>query len=370
MVTVDLLGLHQDDCSGIGICEKNLSRELTKKKDVHYYWSREYLKDPYWKRYSQFFKKWMGYDTIKKKDNSKLIHIMDQNSAWILAFFTPKHPVIVTIYDLFMYDTSDDLKLSFLEKTKYKHLFDLIRNVEGITTISQYTKQQIVNKLGYPEEKIAVIYEAVDNKQFHPLKKKNYASLLEKYAIPKGKRIILNVGTEIPRKNVSFLLDIFSLLQKEQKDIVLVKIGKPFGDEYRKAHIKKRAALGLDASCFFIDYVTTEELAEFYNCASVVVSPSLREGGFALPLLEAMACGAPVVCSDIPPLRETVAEAGFFASPHNASDFAKKIEIVLENKEKVRELQRKGQQRAKLFTWEAAAAQLFDIYEETAKRSP
>lgn len=358
---IDLVGLPVETCSGIARCEKNLVGLISKKVQVEYFSNNQYLASSSFRRYYCLFKTlFFGFSRSERKDTAKIIHIMDQNSAWILPFFRTNHPIIVTVYDLFMYDNPDNLPMTIFEKLKYKLIFSAIKKADALTTISEYTKAELVKKLNYPAEKISVVYEGINPAIFKQVKKGK--KFLLKYGIPEDKKIVLNVGTEIPRKNIPLLIRAFKLLHDKDANTILVKIGHPLNQSYRDENKRLVGALGLDRSVFFIDNVDDVDLVNFYSVSSVVVSPSLREGGFALPLLEAMACGCPVVYSNIPPLVETVGDCGVCANPEDPASFAEAILKVLNDKKLVKQLMGKALLRVKNFTWENSAKRLLKVY--------
>lgn len=363
MLKLDIVGLPQNICSGISRCQQNLIKEITCKINYVYYDNREYIKSSRLCRYYNLLKTVLfGFPSSGRTDRSKIIHILDQNSAWLLPFFRTRHPLLVTVYDLFMHDNPDRLSMSLFEKLKYKIIFSAIRKTDALTTISNYTKNEIVEKLRYPAEKIKVVYEGVDLEIFKPAKSDK--TFLTELGIPKDKKIILNVGTESPRKNLPVLFNAFKIVNNFDKNTILVKIGEPLYKEYRENHKTLIRDIGVESSVFFIDSVTDSDLAKFYSNATVLISPSLREGGFALPILEAMACGCPIVYSDIPPLRETVADSGLCVHPTDTNGFADSILKIINDAQLAKNLSAKSLKRAKLFTWENSAKTLLEFYED------
>ena len=111
----------------------------------------------------------------------------------------------------------------------------------------------------------------------------------------------------------------------------------------------------------FASYVSDQDLVSFYNAADVFAFPSLYEG-FGLPVLEAMACGTPVVASNAASLPEVVGDAGLLADPHSSEALAKTIASVLEDSELAAELSRRGLERARQFTWERTARGTLAVY--------
>lgn len=367
MVPIDWVGLPLNICSGIARCEHALVTALKEKTKGKYYANNEYSCLSKVRKYFNFLRMIVGGypNASSRNDISKIVHVLDQNSAWILPFLRLRHPVIVTVYDLFMYDNQDNLPTNVFERLKYWCIFRTIKVADGLTTISETTRREIALKLKYPAEKIAVIYEAVDHTIFRPMKVSKL--FLKKYDLPSTKKIILNVGTEIPRKNVQTLIRAFAKLYENNKEVILVKIGRPLYARYREENKRLVRKLGLEGRVFFIDYVSDNDLVLFYSAASVVVAPSLYEGGFALSLLEAMACGCPVIYANIDALRETVGSAGIAVPAKDSTGLAQAINSVLSDKKYANRLRKEGLQRAKIFTWNHSAENLLAFYEKIIK---
>jgi glycosyltransferase involved in cell wall biosynthesis len=176
------------------------------------------------------------------------------------------------------------------------------------------------------------------------------------------------VGTIEPRKNLSALLDAYALLRQHAvtDDTKLVMVGKkgwlyePF---FQHLH-----ELGLEDQVIFPGYVADEELPALYGAAEVFVFPSLFEG-FGLPVLEAMACGAPVVCSNATSLPEVAGDAALMVSPQDTAGLATAIQRVLADAELRAKLASLGMAQARRFTWEETARQTLAVYQQVYEKS-
>ena len=123
--------------------------------------------------------------------------------------------------------------------------------------------------------------------------------------------------------------------------------------------------LGVEDDVLFPGYVPGEELADFYHLADVFVYPSLYEG-FGLPVLEAMACGVPVITSNISAMPEVAGDAAVLVEPNNSQDLAAAIERVVTDEALRRSLIEKGLRRSSLFSWQKAACHTLDLYRQVA----
>lgn len=231
-----------------------------------------------------------------------------------------------------------------------------LKNSRGIIAVSYNTKKDIIRLFNVKKEKIKVIYEGVSDR-YKPMEKSDLGKIKEKYALPEN--FILNVGTLEPRKNLKRLIKAYSLLPKSLKDkyklVIVGKKGWYYEDIFET--VKK---LNLEEKILFTGYVPDEDLPYIYNLSEIFVYPSLYEG-FGLPLLEAMACGIPVITSNTSSLIEIGKESAILVNPKNVVELKNAIKLLLENKELRESLKKKGIERAKKFGWEKTAQKLLDF---------
>ena len=209
---------------------------------------------------------------------------------------------------------------------------------------------------------ITVIYEA-PRRFFHPLPDVDLRPRLEK-RFGLRRDFALFVGTIEPRKNIPTLLSAFQqLLDHYHPEIDLVLAGAPgwLTDEVRGLV----GRLGLTGRVFFLGRVSDEELVWLYNSARIFVWPSFYEG-FGLPPLEAMACGAPVIASNVSSLPEIVGDAGLLVDPTNVDELTVAMWRLLSDEALRQELIAKGQVRVARFSWERAARETLELYRRVA----
>ena len=171
---------------------------------------------------------------------------------------------------------------------------------------------------------------------------------------------ILFVGTLQPRKNLIRLIEAFSNLQSPISNIQLIIAGKK-GWLYEET-FRQVEELGLEWKVVFTDYAPEGDLPALLSGASLFVFPSLYEG-FGLPVLEAMACGTPVVCSNVSSLPEVAGEAAILVDPLDVEELATAMERVLGDEELRAELTERGFEQARRFSWEKCARQTLDVLE-------
>lgn len=241
-----------------------------------------------------------------------------------------------------------------------------VHRADLILADSQSTKDDLVELLGAAPGRIEVVYPGVEER-FRPIEDQ---ALLEqvrqRYHLPS--RFILGLGTLQPRKNFIRLIEAFANLQTcELANLKLVIAGgKGWLYEEIFATVER---LGLEGKVVFPGFVADEDLPALYNLAELFVFPSLYEG-FGLPPLEAMACGTPVVTSNVSSLPEVVGEAGLMVKPTDAESLTEAMRRVLEDEALREEMIAKGLEQARKFTWKEAAAKLLSLYETLNNQCP
>lgn len=224
------------------------------------------------------------------------------------------------------------------------------KNAKKIIVPSVATKNEVMDHLKISETKIAVTYEAVDDK----LKIENLKLKIGKYG-----KYFLYVGNAYPHKNLERLIKAFNEISKEYKDLRLVFVGNKdyFYQKLEKENISDKIV--------FYGKATDDELLTFYSNAIALVSPSLMEG-FGLPVLEAMTNNCLVLCSDIPAFREIAKETVIYFNPYSISDIKEKLLLACSNDSnhwnKFKEM---AKTKEKEFSWEKMAKETLKVYEET-----
>lgn len=266
-------------------------------------------------------------------------------------------PSVVTIHDMTLW-----LFPSYHPRRRLAAMRPIIpfaaRQARGIITVSYSTKEDIVNLLGVAPEKVTVIYEA-PGKAFRPVADaQELENARRQFHLPE--RFLLHVGTLEPRKNLVRLLEAFARLRHRRgfsHDLVLAgKAGWHYGEIFSTVE-----RLGLGQFVHFLGYVPDRWLAAIYNLAGALVFPSLHEG-FGLPVVEAMACGTPVITSPNGALQEIAGEAAAYISPESVESIAGEIYRVVADDTLQAELSARGLSRATLFSWRRTAEQTRRLY--------
>ncbi len=233
-----------------------------------------------------------------------------------------------------------------------KHFRAGLERADVIVAASEFTRRKLVDILRIDPSRIRVIYPGCDFDRFHP-----------KLGTVPGfpERFVLAVGSPTdPRKNLARLLEAWQLLSAPlRREFTLIIAGPPpraSSSSCRASSPKPQAS-----SPLHVGYLTRDDLAAAYSSATAVIYPSLYEG-FGLPPLEAMACGCPVIASDIPPVREVCGGCAEFVDPASPESIASGLARVLESADLRREMSLSGPARAKLFTWDRTARELLQTF--------
>ncbi len=208
-----------------------------------------------------------------------------------------------------------------------------------------------------PSEKIHVIHEGID-KEFRPTSKPEVDRVRAVYDIQRP--YLFMMGTLEPRKNHATALQALARLKATGDSHQLVVAGgKGWLFEPVRAQVVE---LGLENDVIFTGYVPQEDVPALYTGADCVMMPSLYEG-FGFPVLEAMACGTPVVCSDASSLPEIAGDAALLVAPTDDEALATNVRRVLDDAELAASLVKRGLERAAQFSWNECTRQTADLYE-------
>ncbi len=272
------------------------------------------------------------------------------------GLFTSSVRQIITIHDLLPIRFKSIYSKESVAYFYYKMILPmLMRKSEKLIVPSEYTKFDVVN-LGVSPDKITVIYNGISLKYNTSLSRSYF---LKKYGITQ--EYILSVGTtSFPYKNAEGLIKAFSNILN-RLDYELVFCGGR--NKYLQDLKYLVQSLGIEKKVKFLSYLDDCDLYHLYKFSSIFVYPSTFEG-FGIPPLEAMACGCPIVVSNVAALPEVCGDAAYYVDPYDVEDIARGIHTVLSDENLQKELVRKGFERVKLFSWEKSSKKLIEVIEE------
>ncbi|MEW6716689.1 MAG: glycosyltransferase family 1 protein [Chloroflexota bacterium] len=302
-----------------------------------------------------YLSRWVLYPLAIRKLDIDIFHILD-NSYGHLAYFTDPNRTVVTSHG----GTPQSLNI-WNPKGPAMWLFQLafrgMLRAARVITVSEYAKKELLTDSTYPANHIHVVHHGVDP-AFHPYKKEKTNQLRDKLLPSSGHFLLLHVGHNAARKNVELLYQAMSLLHRAGYRGCLVCIGSlPTASQTQLIQ-----SLHLNNFITHIPHINHQELPAYYNAADIFVFPSLYEG-FGVPVIEAMACGTPVIASNVSSLPEVVGPAGLLVDPRSPQEFAEAIQRVLKDKDLAFTLRQRGLERAQNFTWEKTAQKTLEVYQ-------
>jgi len=346
------IDIRMISASGIGRHIKGILPTLMEKFEVILLGYREELRKYYFPKNVLIINMKSKVYSIKEQIELAL-KIPKCDIFWSPHYNVPVLPIrakkrMVTIHDVYHLAFQHTLSLS--QKLYAKLMINQAVKISDIVlTVSEFSKQEIV-KYTKTSKDIEVIYNGIEPQWY----KKQPLSLSERDSY------ILYVGNVKPHKNLVRALKAFSLLKDNNLKFKIVGKKNNFitGDKE-----VEKIAQKLGNKVEFTGYISDNELKELYRKAKLFLFPSLYEG-FGLPPLEAMACGTPVIVSNVASLPEVCGDAAYYINPYDINDIARGIETVLKDEELKKELIQKGLKRVRLFSWEKSAKKLIEVIEE------
>ncbi len=309
---------------------------------------------------------WSSYPPIPPPRHGAVLHITSQTLATSLAFVRPRGPTVVTVHDILPFTLRDDPALSTLrhplDALCYRLALRGLANAQALICDSRYTADELARVVPGVVGRITVVPLGVDVQGLGQARVET--EMLRRLGVPDG-RYLLYVGSEDPRKNLPALIRAFAHLARSRPDLYFVKVGVAHHTR-RRAEIKRLAdELGVAERLVFLEHVDDAQLGAIYACAAVAVQPSLFEG-FGLPVLEAMAAGAPVVAADRSSLPEIAGGAALLAPP-DARGLADAIARVIDDHGFADELRERGYQHAARHSWRRVAEETAAVYQRVQR---
>ncbi len=286
------------------------------------------------------------------------------HSSYLVMPYRPGRPAIVTVYDL--------IPLLLPEHSSWRARFFFrwtmwlaLRSAEQVIAISEATRRDLLAHFWFPPERVQTIPLAADP-AFRPQPPTSEAAVRARHGLPE--RFVLYVGSNKPHKNLVTLVEAWGIAvsQGGLGESVLAVAG-PWDPRYEEARLRARDAR-LEDSVHWLGPVPLAELPALYAAATAFAFPSLYEG-FGLPVLEAMACGTPVICSNTSSLPEVAGDAALLVDARDASALAAAIQQVLADEELHRQMQERGLAQAARHSWERNAEQTLELYRRCAQGS-
>lgn len=269
-------------------------------------------------------------------------------------------PVVATIHDL----AFEHMPETFTRRGSFQLKLTVRRTAQRavrIATVSEYSRQDLLRTYHLPPEKVAVTYNGVDSHFTAKTGPNETADVRQRFGISRD--YLLAVGSLQPRKNLVRLIRAYAKLRTENQNFSpqLVIVGRKLwlADEIF-AEVRRQTWA---EDVILTGYASDEDLPKLYRQAAAFVYPSLFEG-FGLPPVEAMACGTPVITSDVSSLPEITGEAALLVDPLDQAAIESALLEILNDQSLRARLKEQGIEQAKKFTWRAAAERTLQLYQE------
>lgn len=300
---------------------------------------------------------------LKPHTAGSIVHFTQIMGASV-QLWHPYHPCISTVHDLGVLVCPED---QLLWNPIDRKIFDLqiagIKRMDWLAVNSDHTRGQVIEKLGFAEERVQTILHGVDFNNFYPQSNTKDA-LQEKYGLtlPDDVPILVYVGNEQPRKNLRMLLEALAILKGRGRRFLLLKVGGAGGARWRDQTKADLARLKLEQEVVLVGSVPDNELPWFYSNANLYVCPTSLEGNFNMSCMEALACGLPVLATEAALAPEEVSEAVVVVSSRNLEAFTEALDELVQTPSRIKELAQAATRVIAPFTWERTAQQFLNFY--------
>ena len=306
-----------------------------------------------------------------KLDSNTIQDIASSEKADIIHFFynwsfpfRKKAPSILTVHDVIPFTFREAMGL-FRNMFLYKPgIRKACRLNDIIATVSDYSKQDIAEKVGVPVEKIRVVPNGL--REINPKDPSLEIELKNRFAI--NEKYVLNVGGIHERKNIVKLVHAFAGLVNHRgysgKLLITGNVsGAPYQRKMKKICDASVRETGMENKIVFTGYISEQELDSLFRMAGILIYPSLYEG-FGIPILEAMKMGLPVITSNITAMPEVAGGAAYLVDPNSIEDMTSAMSEVLQNKILREEMIEKGLGLVHPYTWKNASERYLELYQE------
>jgi glycosyltransferase involved in cell wall biosynthesis len=248
---------------------------------------------------------------------------------------------VATFHDLFVMSgeySTPEFRARFTAQAR-----DAAARADAIVAVSEFTRGQVISLLGVEPSRVHVVHHGIRRLEFPAVERQ---------------KVILNVGAIQTRKNIVRLVEAFETVDPGWRMVLAGSAGYGSGEI-----LARIAASPARERITLTGYIAQGDLAAWYSRASIFAFPSLDEG-FGMPVLEAMAAGTPVVTSNRSALPEVAGDAAMLVNPESTEELARALRDLTQGEELRRALARRGADRARLFTWEKAVAETWNVYRE------
>lgn len=322
------------------ICSMNLN------DNFHAKYINQNIKNNFWDE--------VNIPNILKGEDIELYHV-PQNGIGL-----PSHKecrFVITLHDVIPYKMPHTVGEQYL-KIFNEEIPHIIPLCDGIITVSEFSKQDIIKTFNYPSQKIFVTYLAAED-IYKPMNKQKAKSIVKKY-YSIDEDYILYVGGFSPRKNITGLIEAFSkfkqIYKKNIKLVIAGKQGKSY-DDYKK----RARELNIESSILFPGFISIEHMPSLYCASELFVYPSFYEG-FGLPPVEAMSCAVPVIASSVTSIPEVLKDSAMLINPDDIDGLCSSMHLMLSDDNLKQKFILKGLVRSSELSWKETAHKTIIAY--------
>jgi glycosyltransferase involved in cell wall biosynthesis len=276
-------------------------------------------------------------------------------------------PIVITLHDIIFLE---EIRLRGNYYQNFGNIYrrlvvkQVVKSAKKVLTVSEWEKRHIASKLPAIAQKLEVVYNAVDQ-SFQKMEDDNLVSIREKYKLPA--KFILFFGNTADKKNTRNTLIAYSIYASRTKDPLPLVLAGAFGDYLQQLITSMDFSNPVKEKIQIVGYIPFDLQPQLYNCASIFLYTSKRES-FGLPIIEAMACGTPVVTSSTSSMPEVAGGAALLTDPENPDAIAEAINNIANNDAIRNGLTERGIARAAQFRWNNTAQQMVNVYKKVAQQ--
>jgi len=281
-----------------------------------------------------------------------------------LMLWRPVRPAVATVHDLgVLVCPEDELLFNRFDRWLLQLQFAGLRRMDHYVVSSDRTGQGLERLFGIPADRIHKVQLGVDMQHFRPIENA-WERVGQHYGLTpiSGTVDLLYVGSELPRKNLGRLLETIAVLKAEGYRLRLIKVGASGGVRWRTRFLADIQRLQLEDNVTLVDVVPEEDLPLFYNVSYLCICPSLLEGGFSWPVMEAMACGTAAIASTASHVPQHAQNGVLIIEPHELDSITNAIKKCLDDRCFRERLADMGNKAIAPFTWEAGIEQMLNVY--------
>lgn len=312
----------------------------------------------------KYYERYWCYPHRLKRVEADIFHIIDHTDGDLSRWLGRSHSAtVVTCHDLINLIKPDTFKgrakFPLISMAAWRWGIESVRQADHVITVSTHTKKDVIEHLRITPTDVTVVSNAVD-KGFHRLSAEVIQRVRDRYGLTPETFCLLNVGSNNSRKNISGILSAIAAARRQGLPVHFWKAGVDFTDEQTQFI----QANNLVDDVTYVGRPDEPALIELYNAADCLIAPSLYEG-FGLTILEAMACGTPVITATVSAMPEVAGDAAILVDPTDKVAITSAIQQLYTHPEQRQRLIQKGLERVQQFTWENTAQAVASVYEQT-----